>query len=368
MNIMIIDKEGILKILNTNFDFKIIEDDVVGSTLEMDPADAYYYSVITGSPYLNNPDLPFNPKGKQTVFIQAMSYTIVTSFFFIDSNGFPYPWNTPIEHSINYPFIQTGKKRIIPLNIKHSQDRSHRKKIFDGLIEADKNPCDYLLTEVRLDIDGYGLEPFLEYTVSNYYRKNGYITETQIPLLYGEGTPDVGAFKIPLLMSFLRQNGIVNNGAFLIELSSMSTFKPKINKSNTVDEETDIIVGEAKAKSTDAQKQVTKYVETGLFNKAYEIMPYKKKPQKFGLITFDSDGKLKIMNSSFNIKINKVNQDKYIQWLVNYIKYYLLGNLTKIEFIEIMKSLAGTERVNAKKMIQIINNQSLDDIKKIIKV
>jgi hypothetical protein len=365
---MNIDAENILKILNTNFDFKIIEDDVVGNVIEMEPAEAYYYSVIVGSPYLNNPDLPFDPKGKQTVFIHALSYTLVTSFFYIDENGFPYPWNTPKEHAEKYPFITTGKKWILPLNIKFSHKLEHRKKIFDSLLEAGKNPYDYLLTEVRLDTEGYGLEPFLEYVVSNYYRKNGYISETQIPLFYGKGTPDVGSFKIPILMSTLRKNGLVNKGAFLIELASLSTFKPKLSRSNYTEGDLDIIVGEAKLKSIDAQNQITKYVSTGLFSKAYEIIPDKKTPTKFGLITFDKDGRLQIINPLIHRNINKSAQDEYIKWFSNYIKYYLLGNLTRTEFMETLQSLAGSEKVSAEKMIQVVNSQSLDNIIKVIKI
>jgi hypothetical protein len=360
--------ENIINILSSNFDFNVIEDDIVGKVIQMEPHEAYFYSSLVGSSYLDNPQLPFSPKGRQNVFNQALNYSLITSFYYIDEKSVVYPWNTPREHKEKYPFISEGKKFIVPIEIKKSENIEYRKILFNKLNKIGKRPEDYILTEIRLDVDGYGLESFYEYVVCNYFRKIGFITENQIPLFYKKGTPDVGLFKIPSISKKLQENKL-NPNNFLIELSSISTFNLKFgNKITVLDDSAEIIVGEAKTSCSEAEKQLNKYVSTGLYNLAYEIIPKKNKATKYSLITFNKSGILNRINTNNTIKVDSVLQKKYVEWMENYIKFYIIGNLSKDEFNEILRSSIGTPKVNAKDFIKFVISSSLEDIINIIRI
>jgi len=63
----------------------------------------------------------------------------------------------------------------------------------------------------------------------------------------------------------------------------------------------------------------------------------KKKPSTkyYNLLTIDKNYKIKIIEKESNtILYDEILQIKYIKWLNNYIKYYLLANLTNDEFVE----------------------------------
>ena len=353
--------KDILIILNKNFGFTLLTDADVGEVIELSPAEAYQFSIFTGAYYLNNINIPFTPKGLTSIFNSALDYNLISSFFLLSEEGKIKPWNTPVEHVLRYPFIKNNKKYLIPLLINEGNEFSYREKIFSALTNSGKNPSDYLVLELRNNVKGYGLEPFFEYLSARYFKELGYITESQIPLNYWAGTPDIGAFKIPDIQSKL-EIIIKNGGVFISELSAISSFGiPKTKPILPKEIRDSIIVGEAKTGHYTAKKQLNKYIKTGFFDKAYEINPSKNKLNEFGLITL-KDNKILALDGKIKINADKKEQLRYSKWLLNYIKYYLIANFN-IDQLEKFMNKQGVIELTPKNFINKINEL---DIKYII--
>lgn len=337
---MRLDGRNVIKILNKNFGFQIQDNPVAGEVIKVSGLDAYLYSSITGHPYLCNSSGGFSPNGLMQVFNQANSYNAVSGMF--DRAGhFKY---TPLLLSRDYPFISGSEKYIVPLEYdKHSEYESKRKALYEKLRKGNLDPSDFIICTIKKSTSGYGMEPFCEYVTSEYFRRKGYLTETQIPFYYNGGTPDFAAYDYPEVMSVLRKNGLIFSGATLVELATFRLFgsnKSKIAKSN----EAEAIVGEAKTSSMEAIKQIQKYLGKRIFNKAYEIIPHKDKSEVIcGLITFSDAGEIVIFEGKEKPLVDNKVQSAYFEWLGNYIKYFLLANLDNAEFNDFYKRKTGKE-------------------------
>lgn len=355
---MELDSENSINILNKSFGFNTLTDDIVGTVIPMSPKDAYLYAAVTGSFYLNGSG-QFRPRGLFSLFNHANNYNLVTGLMTVNKN-MPYFLNSPLIHKEQYPFITKGTKYIIFKELKKSSDLSYKKDIFNSLKEAGKNPSDYLITEVRKDVKGYGMEPFCEYVACKYFSNNGYLVENQIPLFYGVGTPDFGAFLIPEIIEMLTSKGFILGGGFLLELSSLNIFG-KINVSKAKENHTtDLIVGEAK--TCTKKTQIQKYIDTKLYNKCFEIVPNKFLAEKHsGLITFKDDGQI-IIKDSPSLKVEFTKQQAYIGWFYNYIKYYLLSNLSNEELFKFLEKEMGKSEWGRQEFIGFINSLPFEEI------
>lgn len=337
---MKLDKENVIKILNKNFGFNIIDNPAAGEVIEVSALDAYLYSSITGHPYLCNLSGGFSPNGLMQVFNQASSYNLVSGMF--DRTGrFKY---TSLLLSRDYPFITNTEKFIIPLEYdKHSEYESKRKMLYEELKKEGLDPANFIICTIKKSTSGYGMEPFCEYVTSEYFRRRGFLTETQIPFYYNGGTPDFAAYDFPEVLGMLRQNGLISSGATLVELSALRLFQTSKSRS-AGSKETEAIVGEAKTSSMEAIKQIKKYLGKKIFNRAYEIIPHKDKPEIIcGLITFNDAGKILVFEGKEKPLVDKNVQDDYFEWLGNYIKYFLLANLDNAEFNDFYARKTGKE-------------------------
>ncbi len=337
---MKLDRENVIKILNKNFGFSIVDNPVAGEVIKVSALDAYLYSSITGHPYLCNPSGGFSPNGLMQVFNQANSYNLVSGMF--DRAGF-FKY-TPLLLSRDYPFIKDTEKYIIPLEYeKHSEYESKRKTLFEKLKKEGFDPANFIICTIKKSTSGYGMEPFCEYVTSEYFRRRGYLTETQIPFYYNGGTPDFAAYDFPEVLSILRKDGLISSGATLIELSTFRLFRT--SKSKTLgSKETEAIVGEAKTSSMEAIKQIKKYLGKKIFNRAYEIIPHKGKPEIIcGLITFNDAGEILVFEGKEKPLVDKKIQADYFDWLSNYLKYFLLANLDNSELNDFYKRKTGKE-------------------------
>lgn len=326
---MRLDKNNVIKILNKSFGFKIVSHPVAGEIIKLSALDAYLYSAITGHPYLCNLTGGFSPNGLMQVFNQANSYNMVSGMF--DRTGrFKY---TPLLLSEEYSFVKEKDKFIVPLEYnKHSEYEAKRKKMFEELTKKGFDPSDFVICTIKKSTSGYGMEPFCEYVTSEYFRRRGYLTETQIPFYYNGGTPDFAAYDFPDVLSILRKTGLISSGATLIELSTLRLFKGK-KSTPQESKEPEAVVGEAKTSSREAIKQIKKYLGKKIFNRAYEIIPHKDKPEVIcGLITFNNSGDVVVYEGKEPPLISKRSQIDYFEWLGNYIKYFLLANLSNSEF------------------------------------
>jgi len=330
----------------------------------MTPKDAYMYSAITGSQYLSDhdPALHFSPKGLQSVFSLYHSKELSTGLFICNNEDIKFH-HTTLNIVQEWPFIKLEDKYVIPLEVTSSTELSAKQSLYRKLIEAGKKPSNYLVTLIRTDTLSGGMEPFLEYVVCRYFKESGYITENQIPLRYGIGTPDVGAFHMPEILTKLRDRGYADPGAFLLELASLSVFGKSSHKVRQKNLNEDLVVGEAKPPTMSAQteRQLDKYSSIGLFDRYYRILPSPvRNLSKYGLITFNEIGKITVLEGRITFPINRIERRRYITWSENYLKYYLLSNLSWPDFCKILdqKGLKLTK----KSVINAVNRLEFDKV------
>ena len=180
------------------------------------------------------------------------------------------------------------------------------------------------------------LESFFEYVVSVFFNRRMYLTDTQIPFFYGVGTPDVAAYKITNLIKLLQKYGFLENGGSIIDLMSVSVFGFYTELDSEITD--DSIVFEVKTRQTTAP-QIQKYTETKIFQKAYEVIPVEKEPESYaGLFTIDRQGKIQIFESSKSIEFVESIQNEYFDWIVVYLKMYILANLNTNELENLLKT------------------------------
>lgn len=357
---MKLDKENVIRILNRNFGFKVIDNPVAGKVVGISALDAYLYSSITGHPYLSNPNGGFSPNGLTQVFNQANSYNLVSGMF--DRMGrFKY---TPLLLSRDYPFLTDPEKFIVPLEYgKHSEYETKRKALYKNLKEQGLNPANFIICTIKKSTSGYGMEPFCEYVTSEYFRRRGYLTETQIPFYYNGGTPDFAAYDFPDVLNVLRNHKLITHGTTMIELATLRLFKGKRPKSSE-SKSTEALVGEAKTSSLEAINQIKKYLGKKIFNRAYEIIPHKAKPELIcGLITFSEAGDILIYEGKEKPLVDLKVQAAYFDWLGNYIKYFLLANLDNSEFSGFYEKKERKEfPTGGDNLLYFVNGLSYDEI------
>ena len=362
---MRLNKENVIKILSRNFGFPVVQNPVVGPVVQLSALDAYFYSAVTGHSYLNDPKNGFSPNGLMCIFNQANAYNLVTGMF--NRNG--YFNNTPLLHAIKYPFILTGPKYILPIEY-HDHYRELQEKtseLYQRLANDGFNPSDFVVCRISLDTAGYHMEPFCEYVVSEYFNHRGYLTETQIPFYYSGGTPDLAAYEIPDVVNALRVHGIASKGLSFIEIASFKTFGRQQRIKHELSSALETIVGEVKTASLKADKQIRKYLSFQLFNKAYEIIPHKPTPEVIsGLITFDEDGSIKVMEAQQPAVVDQTKQRAYLDWLGNYVKYFLIANLSNEELDEFYSRETGRKSRSVSQLIAFANSLNYEKI--IVKV
>lgn len=108
----------------------------------------------------------------------------------------------------------------------------------------------------------------------------------------------------------------------------------------------DFIVGEAKTGNLIMTKQLEKYLNTGLFDQGFEIHPAKARPSKdyFGMVSLDADLRTKITLPAIKYTAeNPLSREEYAIWLGNYIKFYLISNLTNDELKKFYLESKGEE-------------------------
>jgi len=342
---MEIDSEKYIKIMSKNFGLPIVKT-ALGEGVEMDPYSSFIYCSVTGAGYLDDPLYPFTPKGLLKLFYNAFDYKFVTGLF--DNTTLK---NTPYNLSLAKKFLFNSKKIIIPVEFNNEKElQAKLKKFFSSV----KNPTDYIIQRIELSKKGNGMEPFLEYLICETMKRKEYIVENQIPLSHSTGSPDFGGYKI---------HGHCLEGANIIELAMIRLGIKSVRKSKK--DENHFIVGEAKTSTSTIINQLDKYLKTKLYNEGYEISPYKEKACKpyINLFTLDKDYKITIIPRQTDDKLfDSDKQGEYQEWLSNYIKYYLIANLTNDEFNNFYLEINKKKISSIKDIIQFVNNLSYEEI------
>jgi len=104
--------------------------------------------------------------------------------------------------------------------------------------------------------------------------------------------------------------------------------------------------------------QIKKYIKTGIFERAYEIIPVKKEPGKFGLFTINQNGEIIISESSQPIKFEREKQTEYFNWLDVYLKMYIIANLSTSE----IKILTQQNNLTNNKLLEYTKKVSLEEL------
>lgn len=346
---MNISSKEFIQIMSINFGFEIVSTEF-GDAIKMNPKDAFIYSNTTGSGYLDNGYYPYTPKGLTKLFYNAFDYNFVTGIF--DNLDLR---NTP--HYLVQQRQYIGKDIKLVLPVEYSSEEEFR-NIVSKIFEANNQPQNILIQRIDLSKKGFGMEPFMEYLTCKTFESMGYIVENQIPLTHSTGSPDFGGYSAYELMSSLKAYG---GGLNIIELSMIRDFDLSKTMHEPIFDQ--IIVGEAKTSTKTVLKQVDKYINTHLFDKAYVINPLEteKIRDDLGLVTIDSNFRI-ILQEGMSLLKDQSKQDNYKNWLINYIKYYLIANLTNDEFSDWYKSEMGSAISSKTDISNFINALTTEEI------
>lgn len=351
-----LSKEDILLIFERNFGYKRIPTPL-GDAIIMPSREAFIFCNVTGSGYLDNYIYPFTPKGLMKLFYNAFDYKFVTGVF--DNTTLK---NTPFLLSKAKPFLfNTNTKYIVPIEFQSDM-------LLQDFLESNfaslKDPTQYIIMRIEKSKKGNGLESFMEYLASEFFKKKGFVVENQIPLAYAVGSPDFGGYSIENIINTTRK--YLPYGFHIIELAMLRlNIMPKTYISMMADDN-ECIVGEAKTSTKIMDTQIKKYLDTGLFDWGIELHPNKKLPtaNDRGILTLSDDYLIKFIPPKENYISNNTKYSKleYIKWLENYMKFYLISNLTNDEFNDLFQLKTGCPIDSQESLIRFVNMLSPKDI------
>ncbi|MFH1367942.1 MAG: hypothetical protein ABII64_02320 [Elusimicrobiota bacterium] len=350
---MEISAKEYIKIMHKNFGYEIVKTKL-GDGVRVDPFTAFIYSSVTGAGYLDDPLYLFTPKGLLKIFYNALDYNLITGLFEHTTLT-----NTPYIISKSKVYLFNSDKIIVPVEFKSEMQLQSILKQF--VSELEEPSTNYIIQRIEKSKKGNGMEPFMEYLACEAMKTRNYIVENQIPLSHNTGSPDFGGYLINSRIAF--------NKIHLIELS-LIRLGLRVKTFRSADSPY-CIVGEAKTSTTQMSEQIEKYIRTKYFNECFEIHPFKIRPSnaKCGLITIGKDYTIKIIDRKSSDVLYDVNkQSEYVMWLTNYIKYYLVANLTNDEFLIFYKEKKKRKITCVKDIIEFVNSLSFDEIMKKIEV
>jgi hypothetical protein len=352
---MEINTEIFFNIFKNNFFFEAVETPL-GKAIKMPSKDAFIYSCVTGSGYLDNTIYPYTPKGLLKLFYNAFDYKFVTGIF--DNTQIK---NTPYIMNLAKPYLFKGDKFILPIEFTTEEELNN---ILNNLSLRVMDPHNYIIQRIESRKVGNGMEPFMEYLTTEYFKERGFIVENQIPLAHSVGSPDFAGYGLVNFLSILREEGVLTgNGFHIIELSLIRLF-PSMVKENSITAKK-LVVAEAKTGTLVMTKQLEKYLNTGLFDYGYEIHPSKKVPDKdyFGLISLDNNFKIKVIDPVTNFNSEKsLSKEKYLEWLEDYMKFYLLANLTNDEINDLYFQMFNLNISKQDDLVNLIHKINTKDL------
>ncbi len=366
-----LDKTAMVKILNENFGFKLIDDDDFGTAIEMSARDAFRYSLIQGSPYLFD-EYGFTCKEQLNVFYHRSSlnlgyYMYCPGLFGVsrkDNELILDKGNSPYYLNKEFPSLFSSSKIILFHDYDESQSPSRaelERDIHKKIKERGDNPENYILTLVSNTSSLK--ESFLEFITCEYFNRDNYLTESQVPFENNAGIPDFAAYKFPH-MKFLAENNFIDGGCCIPEIAAACVFTNS-NTSLSNPSKYDVIIGEAKMNGN-AKKQLDKHYKLKLASKLFVIKPFNSRiPKDYGLMHIQKDFKINY-NSGRNQpqKTSLLKSDE--EFLTNYIKFYVIANLPiekiKDNFIDVKSPIPESEQ-----LIENTINYDFFDLIKLVK-
>ena len=317
-----------------NLGYEIVDTNA-GPAIVFKPHNAFIFSLVTGSSYLDDDNFPFTAKGLTKVFNQVFSTNPIWGLLDGKQLGF-----TPKNILKIRPYVFEGPKYILPVDINNEADsRQWIKRSRETL----KNPENYVLFRIETWKSGNGMEPLLEYLACHMFRQFDYIVETQIPLSAASGSPDFLAYNNkPLLSSVFNHLELKIQGlhvmelAFLFEVSEHELTWPFCYSQMQWPEEL-CIIGEAKVGGSSPKGQLKKYSDTNLYSHRIALLDQlptgPDSATKYLYIS--STNKVSILDSTSNAmdpsNANRIAE--YIKWNEFVAKCYLLTNLDEDQLI-----------------------------------
>ena len=352
-----LDSKSVLHTLRKLLDVEIT-DTPIGQGLVLDPRTAFMVSSLSGSAYLENSIFPFSTRGLLKMVSSALEYRFITGIY----DGYK-PKYSPISLSKEREYLFKENKIFVPVEIEN--EKNFRKIIKKNLnVSGNEN---ILVLKIDKSKKGYGMEPYLEMISSFYFSKNGYITETQVPLDYRSGSPDFMAIKHNQIQNDTSLRTILPPGFNIIELSMIRMFPLQEENHNTeVIERDEFLIGEAKTESVTLEKQIQKYLNYKVFDNVIEIHNNNQIPEvETSSLLSVKENNVFFKKSSFMNVVNKTKQDDFLKWFRGYCKLYLLSNFTFDEINQINKDLFVNDISSEQDLVNIINEI---DINKLIKL
>lgn len=358
---MELNKDNIIEIFKKNFKYEIV-DTILGKAIKMDWYNAFIYCNVTGAGYLDNPVLPYTPKGMMKIFYNAFDFNFVTGLF--EKTDLK---NTPRNLSEIKDFMFKGDKYILLEEFNKEVELIDRLYNYMDILKENNIDCtDFIIQRIETSKNGNGMESFMEYIACEVYKRNGFIVENQIPLAHNVGSPDFGGYSLKNIINYLNRKKLLGNGFHIIELAML-----KLKNTKDFDEQKEYIdnkaiVGEAKTSTKIMESQLRKYLNTGLFEYGVELHPDKATVDsgEFALITFDKDfnivmqppkSKKEIVNSDFS-------KEDYYKWLEIYMKFYIIANLNNDELNAFYKRKMKTNINNTIDIVEFISSVSIEEI------
>ena len=342
-------KEDILTIFENNFGYNRVLTPL-GYAITMPSREAFIFSNVTGAGYLDNFIYPFTPKGLMKLFYNAFDYNFVTGVF--DKTTIKH---TPYMLAKGKPFLfNTADKFIVPIEFYSDFElQEFLESKFDEL----ENPSQYIIMRVEKSKKGNGLESFMEYLASEYFKKMGFIVENQIPLAYSVGSPDFGGYSLKSILDSTKK--YLPCGFHIIELAMIRlSLSPQKYKSSEY-KNNNYIVGEAKTSTKQMDSQIRKYLDTGLFDWGIELHPNKQFPSEKdrGILTLTDDLFIKFREpkEKYIVRHPIYDKNQYCKWLENYMKFYLISNFTNDEFATLYYKLYKQQISDQSSIVRLVN-------------
>jgi hypothetical protein len=347
-----------------NLGFELI-DTSVGTAIVFEPHNAFIFSVVTGTSYLDNNDFPFTAKGLTKLFNYVFASEPIWGLIDGKHMGF-----TPRNISLNRPYVFDGPKYILPLDIRTEED-SHQ--WISRSRTALKDPENYMLFRVETWKSGNGMEPLLEYIACHIFRQCGYLVETQVPLTATSGSPDFVAISNTSLMQGISDFlGCQIGGLHIVELAMLfqskkkDFFWPNPSSRNLTSTATSV-VGEAKVGGVNPKSQLDKYFLTNFYSHQFALLDRhpvdQDLEQSYLYVSDDNDIKFIEVTSAKASRFKTNEFDRYYKWYQHCAKCYLLANMSEDQLMGLnRKIVAGVHGSPVESMMQLARDLEIGEI------
>ncbi len=319
---------------------------------EISAYDAFIFSTITGSQYLDHCDFPFTSKGLMKLFQSNLSSKMVTGLW-----AGTIPHYSPRNLIKDRPFLAEGIKYLLPIAF---QSETEFRREIEKVAELQLVPGQILVHRIESSKEGCGQESLLEYLACEYFRSNGYLVDNQIPLAQKFGSPDWMAISPAC---FSTDKGIFA-GRYLFEygMNSIQGWRPNETAKIVEPLDRNMLVGEVKVENVKPKKQVEKYLASGIFSHAVitSTDSLSSKLPEYDSFFFDSNWKTIFSQSEVISRAqNKVEAEQFQNFVLTMIKMFHLSNFSNEYIQEMLRSPVALNELELKDFLHFVEEFDL---------